>query len=351
MSGRPPTRRGASAPPADPLARLEREPLRPYYLLHGEEPFLVDRALATLRARLLPEGRPGTWTTLWGAEDGARLAAALADLGSPTLFGGPQILVVRHAEALREEEQTAVQEAIPGLGAGGTLVLVARTMDQRKRLMAACIRAGAAYGFAPLDPRGAQAWVARLARERGHEIASPAVEELIDRSGADLGVLAGELDKLSLHVGQGRRIQPDHVRAIVAAVRPRGVDELTDRLGRRDLAGACRVLRELVAAGEPPVRLVAFLAANLRRALQVAELAEAKLPQDEIAARLGMPPWLVSRNVGRGTARGLERALLVLRRLDLELKSTRPTEAVLEAAVFEIVRGEGASPSRARPAG
>jgi DNA polymerase-3 subunit delta len=260
------------------------------------------------------------------------------------------VLVIRHADAMREEEQARVHDALAGLG-GGTLVLVARTADQRKRLMAACMRAGAAYGFPPLDPRTAETWVVRLAREQGHEVAPAAVQELIDRSGTDLGVLAGELAKLSLHVGPGGRIEPAHVRALVAAVRPRAVDELTDRIARRDLAGALHVLRELIAGGEPPVRLLAFVAANLRRALQVAELAEAKLPADEIGARLGMPSWLVSRNLGRGTARGLERALLVLRRVDLELKSTRPTEAVLEAALFEIAAGKPVSSSRVRPAG
>src|SRR5206468_12556561 len=110
------------------------------------------RALATLRARFLPAGRPGTWSTLRADEDAGRLASALADLASPTLFGGPQVLVVRQADALRDDDQGRVLEALPVLGAAGGLVLVARNADQRKRLLAACVRAGAAYGFPPVDP-------------------------------------------------------------------------------------------------------------------------------------------------------------------------------------------------------
>ena len=49
-----------------------------------------------------------------------------------------------------------------------------------------------------------------------------------------------------------------------------------------------------------------------------------------------MPSWLVSKSLGRGTARQLTRALLVLRRLDLELKSPAPPEAAFEAALLEI---------------
>ena len=250
------------------------------------------------------------------------------------------MLVVRRADALRDEAEARVLDALPTLGPGGTLVLVARAADQRRRLAAACLRAGAAYGFGRVDDRGAADWVARLAHERGVETTPAATQELLDRSGVDLGVLAGEIDKLALHAGEGARIEPKHVRSVVAAVRQHGVDELTTHLARKNAGGAARALRLLLAEGEPPVRLLAFLGANFRRALHVAELAEAGVSQAEIAARLRMPPWLVGRIAGQGRATHLERSLHILRRLDLELKSTRPAEAVFEAAVLEIA-GEG----------
>jgi DNA polymerase-3 subunit delta len=314
----------------------------------GEETYLVDRALRALRSRLVPAGRPGTWRVLWADQEPDALAAALDDLGTPSLFGGPQVLVVRHAEALGTEDQARVLELLPTLGAGGTLVLVTRGADQRNRLLAACLRAGAGFGFPPLEARALQPWVVRLAREGGRQIAPAAAQELIERSGTDLGVLAGEIEKLGLHAGPGTRIELAHVRAVVATVRGHGVEELTDRLARRELPGAARVLRQLLAEGEPPIRLVAFLGANLRRALHVAELEERGLGADDIAHRTGMPSWLVARSLGRGRAADLVRALLVLRRLDVELKSSRAPEAAFDAALLEIA---GASPPRPRAAG
>jgi DNA polymerase-3 subunit delta len=309
--------------------------------------YLVDRALRLLQGRLLPASGAGTWRTLWADQEAEKVPAALADLASPPLFGGPQVLVIRHAEALREEAETHVLEALPGLGTGGSLVLVARAADQRRRVFAACLRAGAGFAFPPLaDLRAAPPWVVRLARERGHEIAPDAAQELIERSGTDLGVLAGEIEKLSLRAGSGHRIELAHVREVVAAIRAHGVEELTDRLARRDRAGAARVLRQLLVEGEPPIRLLAFLAANLRRALHVVELVEAGLTPDEIGRRLGMPPWLVGKQVGRGRATDLVRALLVLRRLDLELKSARAAEAAFEAALLEIVSPSAAARAR-----
>jgi DNA polymerase-3 subunit delta len=323
--------------PADPLAGLERDPLRPYYLLHGEESFLVERALAVLRRRIDAPDRPRTWRTLSGEQDAERLAGALADLRSPSLFGGRDTLVVRQAHLLREDEQALLLAALPELPDSGSLVLVARTADQRRKLFAACLRAGAGYGFAPLtDHRAAQPWVVRFARERGHDIAPPAVVELIERSGLELGVLDGEVEKLSLHVGAGARIDVKDVRALVSSARAHQVQELTDRLARHDLPGAARLLRRLLAEGEPPIRLLAFLAANLRRALHVAELADQGLGPEQIAQRLGLPSWLVGRERGRGRAADLVKALVILRRLDLELKNSRPEAAVFDRALLEI---------------
>ncbi len=299
---------------------------------------LVERALGVLRDRLLPAGRPGTWRALWGEEDGERLRAALADLASPPLFGGPQVLVVRHAEALREEEQGLLLDRLPGLGVGGCVILVARAADQRRRLFAACLRAGAGFAFPPLDDRGAESWVVRLARERGGDIDPQAARELVERSGTDLGVLAGEIEKLALQA-PARRIELDQVCAGVAALRERRVEEVTDAIARRDLAGAALALRRLLADGEPPIRLLAFMAANLRRGLQVAELEADGLRPEAIADRLKMPSWLVARYRNRGRPADLVRALGVLRRLDLELKSTRPAEAVFDAALLEIAGG------------
>jgi DNA polymerase III subunit delta len=295
----------------------------------------VERALGVLRGRLLPGGR-GTWRTLWGDQDAQHLRPALEDLASPSLFGGTQVLVVRHADALREDDQAVVLEALPSLGEGGSLILVAGAADQRRRLFGSCLRAGAAHAFPQLDTRAAQPWVVRLARERGHEIAPAATQDLVERGGSNLGVLDAELEKLSLHAGPRTRIEQAHVRAMVTAARAHGVDELTDRLARRDRAGAARMLRQLLAEGEPPLRLIAFLASNLRRSLHVSELAETGLGPEQIGQRLNMPAWLVSKSLGRGKAKDLTRALFVLRRVDLELKSARAGEAVLDAALLEI---------------
>jgi DNA polymerase-3 subunit delta len=277
---------------------------------------------------------------VWGDDDTARIAEALEDLVSPSLFGGTTVLVLRRAEGIASANEDMVLEVLPRLGDGARLVLVAKALDSRRRLHATCVKAGAVVGFArPADPRAAAGWVTTLARERGHAIGAPAVEALLERTGADLARIDGELEKLSLRVGPGKPIEVRDVQAMVTTLRAHAIEDLSDRLARRDVGGAMRALRGLAADGEPPLRIVAFLASNFRRALHVSELLAAGLREDEVAGRLGMPPWLVARQAKRGTPAALEAGLAALAELDVALKSSRPDVATFEATVLALAGG------------
>ena len=298
----------------------------------------MERGLARLRARLGDGAGAAGVRVVWGDDEPARLQAVLADLVSPSLFGGTSALLVRRAEALSSASEDAVQALVPRLDTTARLVLVAKGLDQRRRLHTAWAKAGAVVGFGRPEPRAVSTWVTTLARERGHAIAPAAVDRLLERAGTELARIDDELEKLSLLIGPNETIDVRHVDALVATTRSRAVEELTDRLARRDLGGAIRALRGLVAGGEAPLRILAFVAANLRRGLHVSELLAAGVPEGEIAGRLGMPPWLVARQ-NRGAPAALEAALAALAELDLALKSSRPEAAAFEAAVLSIVGG------------
>jgi len=321
---------------ATSLAALERDTPRPYYLLHGEEWWLLERGLAMLRARLAGDGVPGAERLVWGDDPQSGLFEALDDLAAPLLFGGPGLLVVRRADALPKASEDALLERLDGLPGNGRLVLVARGLDARRRLLGVCAKAGAAFGFPRVtDGAALKTWVVRAARDAGCEIAGPAVDRVLERHSGDLGSLVLEVEKLALVAGIGTRIERAHVDASMTMARSEAVEELSDLLARGRLADAVRSLRGLLAAGEPPIRMVAFLASNLRRALHVAELRDAGYGDADITNRLRMPAWLL-RKTPRRRARDLEQGLEVLRQLDLDLKRSRPAAASLEAAVTAL---------------
>lgn len=298
----------------------------------------MERGLSLLRRRIAGDG-PDPARTLWADTDAPAVPSALDDLASPPLFGGPQALIIRRAEALAGRDDERLLADVARVRVPACLVLVARTLDARRKLLSAFERAGDAFAFPRVtDGRILRDWVVRLARELGQDVRPAAATLLVERTSLDLAGLASEVAKASLYAGHGATIDTEHVEATAVLGRAAAVEELSERLARGDRAGVHRALHGLLAAGEPPIRIVAFLAASLRRALQVAELAGEGLGPDAIASRLGMPGWLVRRVQDSRPPAQLERALDTLRALDLQLKSSRPTGAAFDAALAAMAR-------------
>src|SRR5262249_15800646 len=158
-----PAHRAVQPRTGDPLALLARGAPRAAYLLHGDESYLIERALAGLRERITGAAR-----ILWAPEDSVHLPAALDDLSSLMLFGGSQMLVIRRAEALSAKDEDLVLAAAGRAQPPACLILAARGLDGRRRMLAAFEREGAAFAFPRVtDPVSLREWIGRLAGERG----------------------------------------------------------------------------------------------------------------------------------------------------------------------------------------
>jgi len=316
------------------LQALSRDPLLPVYLLFGEESYLVDRAQATVRGRL----GGGAAVLRLHADDDRLAAQAEEALRTPPLFGGEPAVIVSGVDALAEKTQEHLLELIEA-EPGGHLVMVGASPDMRRRLYALCNRKGWAFGFKRLSPARMPAWLREEATRRGHAIAPDAVELLAELIGVDLRAAATEIEKVSLFVGEGRRIDADAVAAVVGATRSRSVFELSTMIQEREIGRAVGLVRRLLGQGESPIAVAAFLASQFRRML-IARSLLARRRGGEVAGRLGVSPWVAERITGgarRYDGATLQRALTHVAAVDVALKSTRQSGAVLlETCLLEL---------------
>jgi DNA polymerase-3 subunit delta len=92
-------------------------------------------------------------------------------------------------------------------------------------------------------------------------------EMILDRSSDDLRGLQQELDKLILYVGDRPAIRAADVEAIVTDRGEGWIFDLTRAIGDRDVKAALAQLARLLAQGEPPLKILGTLAAEVRRLL------------------------------------------------------------------------------------
>jgi DNA polymerase-3 subunit delta len=190
-----------------------------------------------------------------------------------------------------------------------------------------------------LPPARIPAWLREEATQRGHQITAEAVTLLAELAGPDLRTATGEIEKLSLFVGEGRPIDAAAVVAVVGPTRARSVFELGTMVQERQIGHALALVRRLLGQGEPPIAIAAFLAGQLRRLL-VARSLIARQRGAEVAARLGVSPWVAERIAGgarRYDGATLRRALGRIAAVDVALKSSRVSGPVLiETCLLEL---------------
>jgi DNA polymerase-3 subunit delta len=258
-------------------AELRRKkPPAPVYVFAGPEALLRDRGVALLR-EAWPDLGANALRVASSETDWARISD---ELYTRSLVGDRKLVVLvdegnfvhNNADALREylkaPSPTAVlaalvpTEKVPALGA-------APVVECR-----------------PLRPADLQRWLSGEAQRLGKSLDRAAAELLVTRAGTNLSALLGHLEKLATHAGTRAAVTADDVRALVGNQEEREVYELALAAASKDPRRAFRILRRLIASGEPVQMLVWKLAWQYRKLAEARKLLDAGRRRFEVTSHL-----------------------------------------------------------------
>ncbi|GAC1649669.1 MAG: DNA polymerase III subunit delta [Ktedonobacteraceae bacterium] len=220
------------------------------------------------------------------------------------------------------------------------IVLVEEALDSNSALL----KAGEKYGkvVQSMLPKGAalEKWINNRAKSIEVKIAPDAVTILANFIGNNLRLLANELDKLATYAGKGGTIKIEDVRLLSAQVQEARIFDLTDALAQRNRRQALNILHDLLAAGEPPLKLISTITSQVRSLLLVKELAQKGMRSPQIASTLGIAPFIADkslRQIGKFSTPQLESAYRQLLATDAALKRSRLTpEMALDLLVVNF---------------
>ncbi len=330
------------------------------YLLHGEDAFARDEALATLKERMraLPAGEHN----LTELRDTQATVAELRLAADAVPFLAERRMVVVHGLVTRLQKGGAVKRRgraaasseaapdeyeallayLPDVPATTSIAFVEPGKVQADRVMSAMPRG---RGFERVFPRvrfqDVPAWLRRQARAIGVDLDESAVRELTRLGGEDLRRLDNELRKLA-DFANGTTVTRVEVQELVAA-RDASTWALLDGLTDRRREAALMALRQLYGQGENPEAILSRDVAPLYRRLLIAKEIS-RLPRAERArfdpASVGLNPNTLPRLMDQSSrfdADELEHALELLIDLDRQIKTgeTEP-EAAVEVAIVEL---------------
>jgi DNA polymerase-3 subunit delta len=229
--------------------------------------------------------------------------------------------------------------------------------------------------LARVDEEDAMRWAMNTAQEAGIRMETDAARELVDALGADMMLVSSEMEKLLLYaldrtgvptdrstsVGLRGKITLGDVETMVLAAKQRSLYELTDAISARDRVRALALLHGLLnssdAGEDSAIGHLYMLARTFRQMLVILEknVRDSRAIWQALWQGFRMPPFAADDLIRQArrykSRRELTRALRLVARADLELRSSPPDKRlVLERLVYELASEPKSSASAWAPA-
>jgi DNA polymerase-3 subunit delta len=287
-------------------------------------PFLTDQRLVVIEG--LPKKRKGETTA---TEQPVAAAASIAT-DSASGKGGKAKKGKKSGKnnsATRAGFEKELAEFIAVMPSETVLVVLLDELLDAKNVL---YKAAEQYGkmIQSTLPRGAavESWITKRAKAIGVSITPEAVSMLANFIGNQLRLLSNELNKLATYVGKGATITADDVRLLSAQVQEARIFDFTDALTGRNRKQALDILHDLLADGEPPLKLISLITSQVRSLLLVKELSQKGMRGPQIATTIGIAPFVAEkslRQVAKFNSSQLENTYRQLLATDAALKRSR----------------------------
>ena len=347
------------------IAEVESGRLRPGYVFAGNEIFLYERCRkAVLRQFVPPDLRDFCLSEFDLAETSIFEILDLAR--TPSLMAPFQVLFVRNLKQLytrgaKKDEFAAIDAYFRSPNPQALVIFVAdhiripsdvRRMDMDDKNRYERIRETLAewcgiVELAQADEADAVRWIAAESERQQLRFDQDAARELADALGADMMLIANEFEKLSLYVGIKKHVTLGDVETMVLAAKQRSLYELTDAISSRDRKRALELLEGLLNSSDggedSAIGHLYMLARTFRQMLVILEknVRDSRAIWQALWQGFRMPPFAADDLLRQArrykSRRDLMRALRLIARADLELRSQPPDKRlVLERLVLDL---------------
>ena len=342
--------------------------LKPGYVLAGEEVFLYERCRKAVLKAFVPDEMRDFCLSEMDLVDQS-IFEILDRARTPSLMAPFQVVFVRNLKQLytrgaKKDEFAEIERYFRSPNPQALILFIAdhiripvdpRRMEMEDRTKFERLRETlgehcSIVELARVEESDAMRWVAETAA--GYEaqptkIDPDAVRELVDALGADMMLIASELEKLLLYtLGRGRITLGD-VETMVLSAKQRSLYELTDAISAKDKPRALALLHGLLnssdAGEDAAIGHLYMLARTFRQMLVILEknVRDSRAIWQALWQGFRMPPFAADDLIRQArrykSRRDLTRALRLIARADLELRSSPPDKRiVLERLIYDL---------------
>ena len=309
------------------------------HLVLGEEPLLIERAVAQVVSRVRQNSDDGENLPVTRMRAGDASASELAELLSPSLFAEDRVIVLEAAAEAGKDAVALITDAATSLPEG-IVVVVQHTGGGRAKALAGVLqKAGAIVHNCAKVTKPAERVDFVRGEFRGAQVrvSGEVIQAVLEAVGSDLRELAAACSQLA--VDTGGKIDVDAVRRYYSGKAEVTGFDVADLAVAGDRPGAMEALRWANLRGVPPVLLADALADSVHTIARVGSAGRGD--PFRMASTLGLPPWKIKKAQGqiRGwTPTTISAALQVVASLNADVKgAAADADYAVEHALGEVL--------------
>jgi len=321
----------------------------PAYLVRGDDPALLGRAVSDLVRALV--GEEASALAVEDLRDDVEVGTIIEACLTPPFLVERRVVVVRDAGRFRGDDAARLAAYLEDPLATTSLVLVGGGGQISTSLSAAVRSVGRVVDASrPREGRARKQWVVDRLRDGPVRLDGAAGALVEEHLGEDLGRFDALLELLAASYGQGARLGVEEVEPFLGEAGGTAPWDLTDAIDAGDTAAALATLRRLLGGGgRHPLVLLATLHRHYGDMLRLdgADVSS----EAEAADLLGTKPYPAAKAMRQARRLGsaaIGRAVTLLADADLDLRGATgwPEDMVLDVLVARLSRL--APPERAR---
>jgi DNA polymerase-3 subunit delta len=346
------------------VADMKSRKLAPGYVFVGDEAFFRRKCRDAILQHLIPaDVRELSLYDMDLAE--IDLREILDRARTPSLMAPFQVFFIRGVKSLygrgkHDEEFEAIKEYFANPNPDAMLIFIAdhisipadvRRMDMTDKERYERIRETLGeycpvLELARVEEGDAVSWAIQAASLEDVKLDADAARELVDSLGGDMMMIANELEKLVLFVGEKKRIGLGDVETMVLAAKQRSFYELTDAISSRDRERALEVLDAILSSGdgeEAAIGHLYMLSRTFKQMLVIFErnVRDSRALWQALWQGFRLPPFAAEDVIKQArrykSRRELTSAIRKVARADLALRSNAVSKRlVLENLVLDL---------------
>lgn len=329
------------------LKNIKNKELQPVYFFHGEEPYYIDAAIKSFENDVLEEDEKAFGqTVVYGKDTTVPEIISLAQ--QFPMFGSYNLIIVKEAQDLKiGEEEGKLLELYADNPVLTTVLVFAhkhKKVDTRKSFTKVLKKNSQIYLSEPVKDYQLSKWISDECKTLQIKTAPNISMLLAEYLGNDLSRISNELSKLKMLMKPGEILNEKLVETHIGISKDFNVFELQKALATKNQEQAMKIAYYIGKnpKSNPFVMMIGNLYSFFSNIILFHTMEGSN--QQEIAAALGIPPFIVKEYAAAARFYPLKQAtrvISILRETDLKNKglgaNQTPENELLKEMVYKII--------------